>query len=147
MNGAAAGDVWKRINDRFDKLYVQGDNACTLSRPYVCVVCDEIVAHKHLQYLSTALLEQMRDLLEPDTWNKVAGPLADCYKFSGDCPAFDGIGKLILSPRASYIRHSDRRSQDGFSCCGSYKKGLQLGDIPKFATVNNYYFGLPPSFY
>jgi len=144
MNGASAEDVRKRINDRFDKLYVQGDNACTSSRPYVCVVCDEIVAHKRLHYLSTALLQQKRDLLQPDTWNKVAGPLADCYKFSGDSPYFDGIEKLMLSPRASYIRHADRRSQDGFSCCGSCKKSLQLGNIPRFAIVNNYYFGLPP---
>jgi hypothetical protein len=55
------------------------------------------------------------------------------------------FGKMLLSPRACFIRHlEDFRHVDGFSCCTNCKRSLKKRKMPKYAIANNYCFGTPP---
>ena len=146
MTRAAADDVQKRINQRFDELYMRTEAGY---KPHVCLICDEFVNPSKLDILSMQTLHGNRLLLRAQPWNQVSTSLASCYKFDGYCGDYaddvaGGIESLLLSPRASYITHSDCRSASGFSCCVACKTSLQQEQMPRFAIANNYCVGTPP---
>jgi hypothetical protein len=142
-----ADEVRTRINKRFDELYVRTESG--FLHPYVCLICDKLLKPKEVHTLDVGLLHKNGFILKPSTWNSVSSMLAACYRYNGDCGNADAtvqleIQDMLLSPRASYVRHELGIHSEGFSVCSSCKYVLQQSKMPKYAIANNYSFGTVP---
>ena len=146
MERTMCKEVQEAINKRFDGIYVRDGQ---MTKPYVCIVCDEFVTPRKRQRLSKKMLSKNAELLKPNEWNKIPKKLAKCYRYCGNENKnedlnIDGtqfkIKQLLLSPRASY-----NEASGGFSCCQPCKNSLSRGLMPSMAIANNYCFGSPPA--
>jgi hypothetical protein len=97
-------------------------------------------------------LAKHQEKLKPNNTTSVSPLLAECYQvcFAGRYDMMDDdidfdISDCLLSPRATYIYHSDGRTPSGFSACLHCKKSLSAGYKPKFCIANNYCFGTTPN--
>ena len=116
--GEVADDVKKRINERFEKLFVTRSDG-KLSA-YVCIVCDRLLKPKQVRRLEVDCLRHNAGLLSPSAWNAVDPALSRCYKFATSCDEEvhdDIIENMLLSPRASFVQNG--RDQSDSTCVSS----------------------------
>ena len=134
------------VNKRYDDLFWTDSHH--KRHPYVCLICDEILKPSELQTLSCQKLRDYSHLLKPQDWNSVSESLHACYMYKGETENgetdLSWLRELLLSPRAAYIKRSDRRRKEGFSLCQICKSSLLAYSMPPFAIANNFSFGNPP---
>ena len=141
-----AETVRNNINRRFDALYYQSDDG--VAKPYVCLVCDEFLKPEEVKILPLEKLAKAQSILTPSVWNNVSPKIAACYTFDGNLDEatenFQWMDDMLLSPRSSYIKFSDRRKKNGFCVCAKCQYSLNCNEMPRFAIANNYCVGTPP---
>ena len=141
-------EVQNRIDNRVSDLFIQtDDNKC---KPYVCILCDIFVKPKEVQFLSIENLLKHSFILKNNPSLNVSESLKACYTIKNfeqlniNRDTKQQIQDLILSPRSTYIKKSNRNK--GFVICQSCKLFYCKGEIPQFSIANNFFFGTPPEY-
>ena len=65
-----------RVNSRFDELLTK--DVVGTFKPYLCLVCDELLKPRNMRALSLDCLLKNKDSLTPSDWNFVSQEVADC---------------------------------------------------------------------
>ena len=141
--------VKNRINERFDSiLHHTTDGTDTVSCPYVCIVCDELLSRKNLNFISKDTLKKGSFILRSDGFAGLNNAnLINCYKYDGPHNQ-EWMKDILLSKRACYVEKNpfsnDRRHVFGYSCCSECKLAISKEEMPEKAIANKYFFGTPP---
>ena len=134
INKEISSEVQERIDKRISDLYIQSEH--NICKPYVCILCDIFVKPKELQLISTKKLLKHSSILEKNRYSDMSESLKNCYTFKDleqvqiDLQTKHQIQDLILSPRCTYIKKSNR--EKGFVICQSCNFAYCKGKLPQF---------------
>ena len=149
INKEISSEVQEQIDKRISDPFIQaGHNIC---KPYVCILCDIFVKPKELQLTSTKkLLTSTKKLLkhssilDKNRYLDMSESLKNCYTFKDidqleiDLDTKHQIQDLILSPRSTYIKKSNR--EKGFVICQSCNYLYCKGKLPHISIANNFFW-------
>ena len=119
INKEISRQVQEQIDKRISDLFIQADH--NICKPYVCILCDIFVKPKELQLISTKKLLKHSSILQNNPYLDISESLKSCYTFKDldqleiDLVSKHQIQELILSPRSTYIKKSNR--EKGFVIC------------------------------
>lgn len=140
-------EVVHRINQSIHKLYhtnQQGRHSAI-----VCLICDRFISSNDICYITPDELQTNMHLFLPTSPGIYNDNLKKQYTISRtrylSIAGFEVLKSCILSPRARYIKHRDRRKKSGFTTCTECSTHVARGTMPMFCTANNYAFGSTPT--
>ena len=132
-------EVISAINACVDEAVIHVDDGTSKAR--VCIVCDHLLTKKQTTGITPAALEQASQLLSADGFADIKNKeLIDSYAYSGQGKA-PWMDRMLLSPRAQYIKPTGRGSRAAFTACCECKDSLSSKKMPVYAIANKYTFG------
>ena len=144
INKDISRQVQKQIDKRISDLFIQADH--NICKPYVCILCDIFVKPKDLRLISTKKLLKHSSILENSPLLDISESLKSCYTYKDidqleiDLDTKHQIQGLVLSPRSTYIKKSNR--EKGFVICQSCNYAYCRGKLPPYSIANNFFLEL-----
>ena len=132
-------EVISAINACIDEAVIQVDDDTSKAR--VCIVCDHILTKKQTTSITPAALEKASQLLSAEGFACVQNKeLVESYAYSGQGKE-PWMDRMLLSPRAQYLKPTKRGERPAFTACDDCKDSLSVPRMPVYAIANKYTFG------
>ena len=144
INKEISSEVQEQIDKRISHLFIQSEH--NICKPYVCILCDIFVKPKELWLISTKKLLKHSSILENSPLLDISESLKSCYTYKDidqleiDLDTKHQIQGLVLSPRSTYIKKSNR--EKWFVICQSCNYAYYKGKLPQLSIANNFFLEL-----
>ena len=115
-------DVTSKINSSIDTAVIRVDDNIYKAR--VCIVCDHILTEEETARITSNTLEKAQHLLSASGFANVNNQeLIDSYAYTGKGKQA-WMKKMLLSPRAHYIKPAKRGHKPAFTACQACQQCL-----------------------